>query len=611
MLFLVEDLHWADLPSVRYLEAGLRSLSEQPLTVFAFARPEVRETYPNLWAEREPARGPLAQARSTRVRAAARVARRRRAPRRPRAPGSPSVQTAIPSFSRSWCAGCARTRKAARFPDTILGIIQARLDSLGEELKHVIRAASVFGQSFRVEGLQALLGSDTLSADLSAWLRLLTEREVFYPRGEASEREYVFRHALIHDAAYALLPDSERTLGHRLAAEWLERCGSNDAALLASHFEQGDDAARAATWYAAAAHQALEAGSLQEVIRSGERALGCGLSGVPFCELASIVAEALSYQRDDLRAAEWAESALEQLEPGSQAWWRALQVLAISHLRLRTARVIEIVGSIFERTVDEPRSPEQVIAIGWVASNAFCFGQRELGVRLLELLAHEVPASFGDRASAVVHAARSVRGFADDNLSCALASARDALSAFRRVCAVRDVSQSLIAIGQALQELGVYDEAERSFEEAAHTTLSETDRLLAQIYLGICHLHSGRFDQAARILTQVVEGGARIGVRALEGYALSFLAVAQAQSGALEAAAKALTRALEIGETDPEVRALALTGQARLRLLEGRLHDALLAAEQAMALLRDHQIVEGLRLHARDLSRGADRLRAG
>ena len=56
---------------------------------------------------------------------------------------------------------------------------------------------------------------------------LLTEREVFYPRGEASEREYVFRHALIRDAAYALLPDSERSArpspGRRVArALWLQ-----------------------------------------------------------------------------------------------------------------------------------------------------------------------------------------------------------------------------------------------------------------------------------------------------------------------------------------------------------------------------------------------------
>ena len=218
---------------------------------------------------------------------------------------------------------------------------------------------------------------------------------------------------------------------------------------------------------------------------------------MPFCELASLVAEAHSYQLDDLRAAEWAESALEQLQPTEPAWWRALQMLAISHLRRRTARVFEIVGLIFEKTVDAPRSGEQVIAIGWVATNAFAFAQRELGVRLLELLAHEVPASFGERARAVVHSARSMRGFMDENLSCALASARDALSAFRRVCAVRDVSQSLISIGCALQELGVYEEAERTFEEVARTTLSETDRSWAQIYLGICHVHGARFDEAA------------------------------------------------------------------------------------------------------------------
>ena len=211
---------------------------------------------------------------------------------------------------------------------------------------------------------------------------------------------------------------------------------------------------------------------------------------------------------------------------------------------------------------------------------------------MLELLAHEVPASFGDRASAVVHSARSTWAYADGNLSCALASARDALSAFRRVCAVRDVAPSLGSIGSALHELGVYDEAQATFEEAARITLNETVRFWAQINLGICHWRCARFDEAARILTQAVEGSARMGVRTLEGYALSLLITVRAQSGELEAATTAMTRALEIGESDLEVRAAALTGQARLRLIEGKRHEALQAAEQAMALLRDQQFVD-------------------
>ena len=197
-----------------------------------------------------------------------------------------------------------------------------------------------------------------------------------------------------------------------------------------------------------------------------------------------------------------------------------------------------------------------------------------------------------DQALSLVHAARYFRGFADENFSGALVSARLSLDAARRAGSVRDVCQKLNNIGCALLELGGYDEAKAIFEEAAHVTLNDADRVMAQINLGICHLRGERFAEAADFLTQAVEDSARMGVRTLEGYALSFLVVAQAQSGALEAATKALTRALEIGETDPDVRALALTGQARLRLIEGRPQEALQAAEQAMALMKEHRIVD-------------------
>ena len=47
------------------------------------------------------------------------------------------------------------------------------------------------------------------------------------------DTEYGFRHALVREAALAMLTDDDRTLGNRLAAEWLEEMGEPDAAVLA------------------------------------------------------------------------------------------------------------------------------------------------------------------------------------------------------------------------------------------------------------------------------------------------------------------------------------------------------------------------------------------
>ena len=54
VVLVLEDLHWGDLPTVRYVDAALRRLEDQPLFVLALARPEVHAIFPRLWADREP-----------------------------------------------------------------------------------------------------------------------------------------------------------------------------------------------------------------------------------------------------------------------------------------------------------------------------------------------------------------------------------------------------------------------------------------------------------------------------------------------------------------------------------------------------------------------------
>src|SRR5262249_37085800 len=52
VLLVLEDLHWGDRPTVQFLDHALRELAEAPLMIVALARPDVRETFPNLWAGR-------------------------------------------------------------------------------------------------------------------------------------------------------------------------------------------------------------------------------------------------------------------------------------------------------------------------------------------------------------------------------------------------------------------------------------------------------------------------------------------------------------------------------------------------------------------------------
>ncbi|MFO0759034.1 MAG: hypothetical protein U0359_21255 [Byssovorax sp.] len=50
-LLIAEDLHWGDLPTIRFFDGALRVHEDAPLMVLALARPEVHERFPRLWAD--------------------------------------------------------------------------------------------------------------------------------------------------------------------------------------------------------------------------------------------------------------------------------------------------------------------------------------------------------------------------------------------------------------------------------------------------------------------------------------------------------------------------------------------------------------------------------
>src|SRR6185436_6651341 len=53
VLLLLEDLHWGDFGTVRFIDTALRDRGDLPWMVLALARPEVYEAFPKLWAERQ------------------------------------------------------------------------------------------------------------------------------------------------------------------------------------------------------------------------------------------------------------------------------------------------------------------------------------------------------------------------------------------------------------------------------------------------------------------------------------------------------------------------------------------------------------------------------
>jgi tetratricopeptide (TPR) repeat protein len=118
----------------------------------------------------------------------------------------------------------------------------------------VAQTAAVIGRAFDHASLAAL--SPLPEAELAAALDRLVAAELVFRRGAAPEASYLFKHALVRDAAYESLLRSRRQALHRRLVEVLEAADAGPE-LLAQHAQAGGETARAVAWWRAAAEAAV------------------------------------------------------------------------------------------------------------------------------------------------------------------------------------------------------------------------------------------------------------------------------------------------------------------------------------------------------------------
>ncbi len=148
-------------------------------------------------------------------------------------------------------------------PETLHGLLLARIDRLPDEARRVLRIASVIGRTFTVAVLGRVAADPSTterSQGLGGELGLLEGAGLIILAPASPELEYGFRHALIGDAAYASLLRQERRSLHLEVAEAilaLQPDHADDLApVLAHHFERAEDRPRAIEYLALAARQA-------------------------------------------------------------------------------------------------------------------------------------------------------------------------------------------------------------------------------------------------------------------------------------------------------------------------------------------------------------------
>jgi len=170
-----------------------------------------------------------------------------------------------------------------QLPETVQGLIAARIDGLAPEEKSLLQDASVIGKVFWPG---ALPGAD------DRILHVL-ERKEFVRRDRrssiAGETQYAFLHALVRDVTYGQIPRAERAEKHRRAAEWLVSLAGDraedHAEMLANHYREALSLAEAAGMETASirgpARQAFAEGARRALsLGAGETARGLALEAL-------------------------------------------------------------------------------------------------------------------------------------------------------------------------------------------------------------------------------------------------------------------------------------------------------------------------------------------
>jgi predicted ATPase len=150
----------------------------------------------------------------------------------------------------------------------------ARLDRLGAT-KEVAQIASVIGREFTYPLLRA--AAPMSESDLQSALASLIDAELIYARGVPPEASYIFKHALIREAAYETLLKTRRRELHSRIANTIDQSFPDLAAthpeLLARHYTEAGSNEQALRYWRRAGQQAVEHSAHVEAISHLNRGL--------------------------------------------------------------------------------------------------------------------------------------------------------------------------------------------------------------------------------------------------------------------------------------------------------------------------------------------------
>lgn len=304
IMFIVEDLHWIDASTLEFLTRLMAQAEmDRLLAIFTF-RPE----FVPPWTSRTP-QTQVVLNRLTRRQIADLMQRKIGVRQLPAvlveqmADRTDGVPLFVEEFTRVLVeSGYLRAVEGEAelsdalslhaIPATLQDLLAARLDRMAS-VRDVVQLGATLGRTFPYDLLRAVAALDepTLQHELGK----LVEAEILYQKGRPPRCTYLFKHALIQDAAYQSLLKSRRQQFHRRVAEVLEEqfpeIVQTQPELVAHHYTEASLPRPALVWWEKAALHAQDRSANTEGIGHLRRGL----------ELLAALEESTERDRQELR----------------------------------------------------------------------------------------------------------------------------------------------------------------------------------------------------------------------------------------------------------------------------------------------------------------------
>jgi class 3 adenylate cyclase/tetratricopeptide (TPR) repeat protein len=615
LVVVLEDWHWADDASVELLEHLLPLIRTMPLLIVCTTRPQPDGAPARLMdAARRVVADRLAEVRLTPLSAAASselvgeafglgtLPHGLREVVLRRAEGNPffleEIVRALVDLGlvRQGAAGRWEFSEALEqvgIPDTVRGVIVARIDRLDEELKELLRVAAVVGRSFLRSLLAAIAEHDR---NVDAHLRDLQLLDLVRERRHLPELEYAFRHTLTQEAVYDSILLKRRRELHRAVARLVEELlvdrGAELYGLLAFHYARAEDWENAERCLLAAGDQAggvaADAEALEyyrQALAAHDRLGGDRWSPLQHAQLERKIGEALFRRGRNAEALEHLRAALAHLGapfPASRSGIRSSIVIGAA------GQVAWLLRGGPARSAGEADAAAVEIAhLYRVLCAIFLFTDPELyflgSLRLARhAQRHHVP-------SGLVTACAQL-GMVWD----ALQRPGMALRSHRRAVAIADTLDDPVVGALAQLCMGAHrlfaradwPAAREHLERSADTAWRTGDLRswgTARTVMVVCYTISGELERASAMAREQIRVGEDGGDDQIRAWGIANLAVALAMRGRPAEAADPLARAADILRAVPDYHALmpASAWLAWCELNQNRIEAALAVLDEA------------------------------